>query len=70
MSGSYTNKMNIHLEELEEAVSLLKRLGGNQCTLYQDGSSGIGYLLMCGVHIEKDGIKGELIVPITDESSW
>lgn len=70
MSGSCMNEMTLFVEELEDILKIVKQLGGDRCTLYKDSSSGIGYLLSCGVHTEIEGIGGELIVPVTDESSW
>ena len=70
MSGSCMNEMNLLVDELEDILRVVKQLGGDRCTLYKDNSSGIGYLLSCGVYTQVEGIKGELIVSITDESSW
>ena len=70
MSGSCTSEMKVCLTELEEIVATIKKLGGDSCTLYKEEGSGIGYILLCGVRVNVDGVKGELVVPITDVDKW
>ncbi len=70
MSGSCTSEMKVWLTELEEIVATIKKLGGDGCTLYKEEGSGIGYILLCGVHVQVEDVKGELIVPITDVDKW
>lgn len=70
MNGCPLTEIYLSLEELEDIVATLKQLGKDRCVMYHDSSSGIGSTLDIGVQVDVDGIKGELKVPITDESSW
>lgn len=69
MNG-WTTEMNLTLEELEDILQTVKTLKGHRCTLYMDNSSGIGSILQCGVHVDVDGVEGELITIISDVDKW
>jgi hypothetical protein len=74
-------EITLNQHELETILSMLKNFntGGDDTemarrwrtvTLVQEGDNGIGTTLNAMFTIEHNGIEGEFMVRITDESDW
>lgn len=63
-------KMYLSLSELEDVVSLCKKMNVDRCTLVQNSSSGIGSSLKVEIKTNIHDYYGDFVVDFTDESTW
>lgn len=63
-------KIYLTLSELEDIVSLCKKMNVGKCTLVQNSSSGIGSSLKVELKMSINNYYGDFVVDFTDESDW
>ena len=66
------NRVYLHRDDLERLIQIIDstKSDSSMITVYQDGSSGIGYITEGEVMVDLNGLKGTFKVTVVDESSW